>query len=676
MMEVCGMVEEGKKYWIWYPGDFELYHGMKQNFSRVERGYGWPAYWKSEPFHHRVVFRRNYVLSEKTQFYVFSKAIGHVLVGDKKYPFGQRISCEPGEIKISIHAGCVEAFPSVYIEGEQIYSDSDWMADDYEHPPVQAGHSKYFTAVSQNPAEWEYKEKVYEPIEEISCRGGMLYAFETELNAVLQVEIQRKTKNEAEPKAACEPIRIYCGESKEEALDVEHCYYSWCPDPQTGKCPCCAVRFAYIPHCRQGEIKLKAIHQYIDIPVKADFHCSDSLLNEIWSVSEHTFRLCSGVFFIDGAKRDKWIWSGDTYQNLFVNRYLLADAEIEQRTLVALRGNDPVTSHINTIVDYSLLWILGIMEHVSSYGDMQFLRAVYPKMKSMMEFCHARTDEHGFLLGKEKDWVYIDWADIEKEGPVCAEQMLYAACCRAMENVSTLLGEDGLRYQEEYIKIKENITRFFWDEEKGAYVDSFVSGTKHVTRHANIFAILFDIASDTQQAEILNNVIENPKIPQITTPYFKFFEMEMLCRKQRFSQVMEQIKAYWGGMLKLGAVTFWEEYDPLVPIEKQYDMYGDHFGKSLCHAWAASPIYFLSRYYIGLDIDAKTSGFRLTPQLSYFKNLNCTLPIGEHDRIEIVWDGSVLKMKTTAENGRLYLENKKIELPKDQMIQLKISDFL
>lgn len=25
-------------YWIWYPGDFELYHAMKQNFSRVERG--------------------------------------------------------------------------------------------------------------------------------------------------------------------------------------------------------------------------------------------------------------------------------------------------------------------------------------------------------------------------------------------------------------------------------------------------------------------------------------------------------------------------------------------------------------------------------------------------------------------------------------------------------------
>ena len=50
--------------WIWYPGDFELYHAMKQNFSRVERGFGWPAFWKSEGFRNRVAFRRIYELGQ------------------------------------------------------------------------------------------------------------------------------------------------------------------------------------------------------------------------------------------------------------------------------------------------------------------------------------------------------------------------------------------------------------------------------------------------------------------------------------------------------------------------------------------------------------------------------------------------------------------------------------
>lgn len=54
-----------------------------------------------------------------------------------------------------------------------------------------------------------------------------------------------------------------------------------------------------------------------------------------------------------------------------------------------------------------------------------------------------------------------------------------------------------------------------------------------------------------------------------------------------YEEILRQIKDYWGGMLKKGAVTFWEEYDPNAPQEEQYDMYGDKFGKSLCHAWAA-----------------------------------------------------------------------------------------
>ena len=57
----------GKVYWIWYPADFELYHAMKQNFSRVERGMGWPAFWKSEGFRNRVAFRLDFYEETKDE---------------------------------------------------------------------------------------------------------------------------------------------------------------------------------------------------------------------------------------------------------------------------------------------------------------------------------------------------------------------------------------------------------------------------------------------------------------------------------------------------------------------------------------------------------------------------------------------------------------------------------
>ena len=49
-----------------------------------------------------------------------------------------------------------------------------------------------------------------------------------------------------------------------------------------------------------------------------------------------------------------------------------------------------------------------------------------------------------------------------------------------------------------------------------------------MTRHANIFAVLFDFVDETKKQQILKNVLLNDEVTQITTPYFKFFEQDAL----------------------------------------------------------------------------------------------------------------------------------------------------
>ena len=229
------------------------------------------------------------------------------------------------------------------------------------------------------------------------------------------------------------------------------------------------------------------------------------------------------------------------------------DADICHRTLWALRGKEPLLQHLNSIVDYSLYWLLAIREDYQTYGDPDFVRAIWPRLRSLTDFCLERTNEEGFLVGREEDWVFMDWADMDKDGPLCAEQMLFIRALEAAAGCASLAGQDGSRYAAHAERLSKKLDRFFYDEEKGAYIDTYASGRRNVTRHANIFAILYDFADESKRASIVRNVLDNDGVPAITTPYFKFFELWANCKLGRVEKMLDQVRDYWGGMLALGA---------------------------------------------------------------------------------------------------------------------------
>ena len=135
----------------------------------------------------------------------------------------------------------------------------------------------------------------------------------------------------------------------------------------------------------------------------------------------------------------------------------------------------------------------------------------------------------------------------ERKYPI--QEHWLAECYRTMLVISERLGKEtaeSVAYQEKYERLKENINRFYWNEEKGAYIDSFSSGKNHVSRHANIFAILFDIADRGRKEQIAAKVLRNDEIPQITTSYFKFYEMDALCRMGCLDQNQRILGRYAG----------------------------------------------------------------------------------------------------------------------------------
>ncbi len=627
------------KGWIWYPGDFELYHGMLQNFQREERSYGWPAYWKMDDWRKNVRFYNNYQLKEATRICVTAAGQGYAAVNGKKFPFGRWIDCQEGACTIEIFVGNMFGLPCAFVEGDVIYSDSGWMADDFtECHPV--GMSSLYQDKEKDPNHVYYETEEVLPVSEEEVHDGVLMDFGRMVNGTVRVMFADVW---ASGRSAGE-VTVAYGESAAEATDLTWCYYKSEHVISGDVLRRRAFRYLYIPGCRVGQVSCVATHQWVPIPVKASFWCDDEKMNRIWDVAKETYRLCSGLFFIDGIKRDRWIWSGDAYQSYFVNPYLFMDEEIDKRTILALRGNQDIVQHINTIVDYSMLWLISIEKEYWMTGDKGFVQMLYSKMEGMMGLLESQLDEHGFIRGRERDWIFIDWSDIDKTGAVCAEQVLLLKCYETMAFCGKLLAVDYQKYEQAYEKLKANLFAFFWNEEKGAFIDSYESGKNHVTRHANIFAILFDVTDKVQTRSIIDRVLLNPEITQITTPYFKFFELDVWGKTGHLDKVYDAIRDYWGGMIDRGAVTFWEDYDAAQGEPEQYGMYGDPFGKSLCHAWGASPIYLLGRYFLGVrPLEPGYKTFEAKPQLSYLGKLDCVVPV-KGGSVSIKYDGEHLEI--------------------------------
>jgi len=133
----------------------------------------------------------------------------------------------------------------------------------------------------------------------------------------------------------------------------------------------------------------------------------------------------------------------------------------------------------------------------------------------------------------------------------------------------------------------------------------------------------------------------------------QFYELEALCAMGQQKQVLRRIRDYWGGMLSLGATSFWEKYDPAEKGAAQYAMYGRPFGKSLCHAWGASPIYLLGKYYLGIrPLSPGYASYAVEPVLGGLEWMEGEVPT-PHGNIKLYCSRSRMKVHTVTGEGVL-----------------------
>jgi hypothetical protein len=292
-------------------------------------------------------------------------------------------------------------------------------------------------------------------------------------------------------------------------------------------------------------------------------------------------------------------------------------------------------------------------------------------MVSALEYCISRTNANGLMEGLEGDWVFIDWANgLDNRGEVCFEQMLYAISLKKTAEMLKEFGKEAQaeRYEALYEDVTQKIERF-WDEERGAYIHSFKNGQPDgkIFRYANMFAILYDLCDEPRQRRITEGVLKSKEVQALTTPYMRFYEMDALMKRGEKEYVMQTVNEYWGGMLNEDATSFWETYNAEERGPEKYAMYGRDFGKSLCHAWGASPIYLIGKHIVGLQ--PMGNRFTVSPDLAGLTHFTATVPLSKGE-ITVKADLTGVEIFSDAQDGTLVYEGKRYEVRAGQALRV------
>ena len=78
-----------------------------------------------------------------------------------------------------------------------------------------------------------------------------------------------------------------------------------------------------------------------------------------------------------------------------------------------------------------------------------------------MEFCESRKNSDGFVEWVEGDWIFIDWSDMDKEGAICAEQILFYQAYKSLAQAAKLIGKPFDIYEKQAELLKRNINQFY-----------------------------------------------------------------------------------------------------------------------------------------------------------------------------------------------------------------------
>jgi len=319
-----------------------------------------------------------------------------------------------------------------------------------------------------------------------------------------------------------------------------------------------------------------------------------------------TLQDCMQTVFEDGPKRDRRLWIGDLRLQAQANYLTFQHADLVKRCLYLFGGMTLEHGEVSACVfekpepladdtllyDYSLFFVATLYDYIEATGDMDTLQELWPIALDQLKLAAGRLDDRGIVKDDTTWWCFIDWHE-ELNKQASAQAILIYALKRGTE-LAKRLGQEEIQHwiDEMTLLASDAALAYLWDEQQGF----FISGAeRQVSWASQVWMVLAEVLDTSSNAALLTHAFNNPPAIGMTTPYMHHHLIEALILSGLKDKALEQMRAYWGEMVKDGADCFWELYNP---ADKRLSPYGSNLINSYCHAWSCTPTYFIRKYFL------------------------------------------------------------------------------
>jgi len=383
--------------------------------------------------------------------------------------------------------------------------------------------------------------------------------------------------------------------------------------------------------------KLREVHAvkiFRDIPWKGSFKSDDETLNRIWDTGAYTVHMNMQDYIWDGIKRDRLVWIGDMHPEVMAVNSVFGYQDVVERSLDLARDCAPLPAMMNGMSAYSLWWIRIQKAWFMYHGNRDYLLSQREYLLGLVDVLVSHITENGRDDIKDH---FLDWPS--RSDATASAVGFHALFIMALEDASFLMNELGEieaanRCINAVCRLKAaapQVSKEFFDEK--------IAPDAPGRKQAIALMCLAGMISPQEAAPAL--VYGGP---HGFSTFYGYYMLEALSKCGLFEEAINLCSEYWGGMLSLGASTFWEDFnidwlnnagriDEIVPDDKVdvHLTYGGYCYKqlrhSLAHGWASGPTSWLTSSILGLyptEVGCKT--VRIDPHLGHLRCVEGSLP--------------------------------------------------